>query len=86
MKKRGSVSYTFRMKWDQRLFNFLETSGGVTSTNSGFQLVPSPSGFREDMNPEAGEIVDDDIPEPDLPFDAAESAAVDQALAERESQ
>ncbi len=28
---RGSVSWTFRMKWDQRLFNSLEMGGGGTS-------------------------------------------------------
>ncbi len=28
VQTRGSVSYTFRMKYDQRLFNSLETGGG----------------------------------------------------------
>ncbi len=43
---RGSVSYTFWMMWDQRIFNSLETSGGGASMT----LVGSQKGDSNESN------------------------------------
>ncbi len=45
------------MKWDQRLFNSLETGGGVTSTNSGFPMTSFLcSSFPEEWKPKLVKI------------------------------